>query len=95
MQYVIEDEYIIDLDVQLKELPKVDMELVLPLLSIEKKMPIYRGKMLDNGSTMVNGKAPAGSSIYEQVWTVVYHYLDYLGNITGEDTFVNVRWSDV
>lgn len=53
MQYVIEDEYIIDLDVQLKQLPKVDMEIVLPLLSIEKKMPIYRGKMLGDGATPV------------------------------------------
>lgn len=44
MQYVIEDEYIIDLDVQLRQLPEVDMEIVLPLLSVEKEMPIYRGK---------------------------------------------------
>lgn len=95
MQYVIEDEYIIDLDVQLRQLPEVDMEILLPLLSVEKKMPIYRGKMINDGATMVNGKAPYGSSIYDQVWTVVYHYLNSMGEITGEDIFINVRWSDI
>lgn len=95
MQYVIDDEYEFDLDISLKPLPIAEVEVVLPLLSIEKTPDIYRGKMLNGGATMVNGKAPAGSSIYDQVWTVVYHYLDYLGNITGEDTLVNVRWSDI
>lgn len=56
---------------------------------------IYRGTMRNSGLLMINGKAPAGSSIDDAVWTVVYHYLNSAGEITGEDTFSNVRWSDI
>lgn len=95
MEYVIGDETQIDYSIQLARKVDLDFEIDLPIATIEKKPDIYRGKMLGDGATMVNGKAPYGSSIYDQVWTVVYHYLNSAGEITGESRYVNVRWSDI
>ena len=88
MQYVIEDEYIIDLDVQLRRLPEVDMEIVLPVITLSnEEIPVVTPlQVLDYGTSSIEVSFTATTESAEEVVKGV------LGGTENPPTFDNADY---
>lgn len=107
MRYLVDDEIVVDSDIVVKSNPIVDADIIdgdrvtvdsdiaTPYAVVVNRGLIYRGITANEGTLMIDGTAPYGSSEDDYVWKVVYNTVSEVGDVIDSSTQENQSWTEI